>query len=614
MKTDALNQVLFGVDSIYDLQAVLAQFEQLTLANIVAISGVYLIHLGAALFAAKTCTTAFMRMTGASHPNHYSRWPRLPWRPACKFWLSVKRWYERVFLIGKLGSTGGFAGVMATLTLLYKPGQLLLGRASAFDIGLAQPIGIKPQRHLFCYAQTGSGKTTLLITIIACWIGSVIVVDPKAQIRDALAGKDRRTWYTVDPYGTSKAEQSDSINVFDCIKDAMVRDGADAAVLWSSRIVEALIVTPTGSRTPYFTDVSRQFLMGLILHVLTAHPEEDHNLPFVRDLIVNGYRVFNDDGAEETQGSEAQGLLLRAMSQNTAFGITIPGAASALDSASGETGGNVRSTLQEQTKWLDIPQIRAVLKETTVPISELKTRDDIVLAVTAPITSIREELSAFNRLMTNVTLYTFQDIKEKKGLCLFACDELPSQGHNAILPIILAIARSFGLVFLGIAQNVELMKAVYQGSWKAFSGEADTTWWMGCTHPDSRAQLSAMLGKKTIVEKDRHTGRKAYREVPVMDADQVGRYLDPNSDNLIVTRAGGRALRLKNEPYFKALPVWAYSPDPDHREPLLRRLMRAFCTSRKGDGPQMHEPEHEASQHPETIEEEPDDQTIDDGF
>ena len=45
---------------------------------------------------------------------------------------------------------------------------------------------------------------------------------------------------------------------------------------------------------------------------------------------------------------------------------------------------------------------------------------------------------------------------------------------------------------------------------------------------------------------------------------------------MIVTRAGGRALRLMNEPYFKALPVWAYDPDPDHREAFLRRVMRAL--------------------------------------
>lgn len=556
-------------------------------AAMVLEAGAYTIGAALANFAVKTLATGIARALGVSHPAHYRLWPHLPWRLPYKCWLWIKRWYERARLVGRRGATGGFAGVLATLTLLYRPRQLLLGRVSAFDIGLAQPVGIKPKRHLFCYAQTGSGKTTLLITIVACWNGSVLLVDPKAQIVDALMEKDqKRIWYVIDPYRISKTEKSACINVFDCIKEAVARGGFDAAVLWAARIAEALIVTPSGSRVPYFTEVSRQFLSGLILHVLSAYPEDCHNLPFVRDLIVIGCPVYNEDGSEETKGTEAQALLLHSMSQNMAFGITIPGAASAMMSASGETGGNVRSTLQEQTKWLDLPQIRAVLRETTIPLSALKTRDDVVLAVTAPITSIREELSAFNRLLTNITLYTFQDINQSKGLCLFACDELPSQGHNAILPVLLAVARSMKLVFFGIAQNVELMKAVYPNHWKSFSGEADATWWMGCTHPDSRNFLSEQLGKKTIVEIDHQTGRKSYREVPVMDADQVGRYLDPDSGNVIVTRAGGRALRLKNEPYYRALPVWAYSPDPDHREPLLRRITRYFFARKKTRKPE----------------------------
>lgn len=612
MNTGALVQKLFGVEDLYDLQALAAQIDQLTPENITLLVVFYSIHLGAGLFAIKTCSTALTRLIGASHPDHYSRWPLLPWRPVFKQWLAIQRWYERVILIGSRGSTGGFAGVLATLTLLYKPGHLLLGRASAFDIGLAQPVGIKPQRHLFCYAQTGSGKTTLLITILQCWAGSALVIDPKGQIVEALMDQDsKRTWFVIDPYRISKAAQSACINFFDCIKEAVARDGAAVAVLWALRIAEAMIITPPGARTPYFTDVSRQFLSGLILHVLTAYPEECHNLPFVRDLIVIGCRIYNEDGSEETKGDEAQVMLLAEMSKNTSFGITIPGAASALISASGEASGNVRSTLQEQSKWLDLPQIRALLRITTIPISALKTQDDMVLAVTAPITSIREELSAFNRLLTNVTLYTFQDIKESKGLCLLACDELPSQGHNASLPVLLAVARSMKLVFFGIAQNVELMRATYPDHWKSFSGEADATWWMGCTHSDSKSFLSEQLGKKTIVEKDRRTGRKSYREVQVMDADQVGRYLDPDSGNVIVTRAGGRPLRLKNEPYFKALPVWAYSPDPDHREPLLRRLGRCLFARKKTKKSETEIPAIETPVEAQPIEEKSDDQAHD---
>ncbi len=33
-------------------------------------------------------------------------------------------------------------------------------------------------------------------------------------------------------------------------------------------------------------------------------------------------------------------------------------------------------------------------------------------------------------------------------------------------------------------------------------------------------------------------------------------------------------MKLKNEPYFKALPVWKYAADPAYQEVFLRRCMR----------------------------------------
>lgn len=528
-----------------------------------------------ALIALRTVMTWLGRLFGFYAPDHYYRWPHWPWRPIYRVYLSLRQWHERVFVLGKRGSTGGFTGILALLCMLFKPGMVHLGRASAFGIGLLQPVGMKVTRHLFMLAMTGAGKTTALISIISLWRGSVFIIDPKAQIVDFLCKHDKRTWYVFDPDGISTTNSA-SINFFDCIKEAVKRDGDGAAVLWAMRISEALIVTPSGSKSPYFSDVSRQFLAGLILHVLSAHEPEDHHLPLVRDLIVGGYRVYDDDGQEMTQGDEAHALLMDQMAKNSAFDGVIAGAVSAMQSAGGETGGNVRSTLQEQTKCLDLPNLRKHLKHSDFSLGELKTRNDIVFAFTASIYSLREEFSRPSRLLTNMIAYTFESVKEKKGQCLTVIDELPSQGYNATLEVMLAVARSMGQTFLGVSQNIELMKKHYPGSWKSFIGEADATFWMGGNHPDNAQFLSQLLGKKTHVSVDPRNGNKTAREITVMEPEQVARYLDPNSDNLIVTRAGGRALKLRNDPYFKALPVWRYTPDPQHGDQGFRQITRMF--------------------------------------
>ena len=80
-------------------------------------------------------------------------------------------------------ATGGFANALETLTHLYKPDHVLLGRAFAWGVGLLQPIGIKVERHLFMYAMTGAGKTTALITILSTWPNSVLCIGHKSPIR-----------------------------------------------------------------------------------------------------------------------------------------------------------------------------------------------------------------------------------------------------------------------------------------------------------------------------------------------------------------------------------------------------------------------------------------------
>lgn len=534
---------------------------------------IYTVNVPFYIFLVRTILINLSRKFGLFHPSQYRYWPRVPWRTLMIFWVKLRIWFERTFQMGKR-ATGGFANALETLTLMFKPGQIFLGRAFAWGFGLLQPVGMKVQRHLFMYAMTGAGKTTALVTILSTWRNSVFCIDPKAQITNALFQHDWRKWVVLDPYGISWATSA-AFNAIDCIKDAIERDGSKAAVLWAIRIAQALIVTPIGSRTPYFADTARAMLVGVILHVLSYHPKEDHNLPYIRTLLVNGYRVFDKEtGKEETTPEEAQQLLLRSMLSNPAFDGAVAGAAATLMSASGDTGGNVRSTLQEQTKWLDIPAVRDILKSTTLPLSDLKTRNDVVLSLTAPVLSIREELAPLCRLLTNMTAYTFESVREKQGQCLNIIDELPSQGYNETFEVTLAVARSYGQTILGISQNIELMKKTYPKSWTTFSGEADAVFWMATNHDETALHLSQILGKKSFVEKDSYSGRKTYREVPVMDADQVKRFLSPDSGNLIITRAGMRALKLKNEPYFKALPVWDYAADPEHQETFLRRLTR----------------------------------------
>ncbi len=523
------------------------------------------------LFVLRTLTTVLLRSLGLSHPAHYRLWPRLPWRAVFKIWLAIKRWKEQVFRFGKL-ATGGFASVPAVLTLMYTPSKVFLGRVYAWGFGLLQPIGLSVSRHIFCYAMTGAGKSVWLIAMLSLWRGSAWIIDPKGQVRDALRRVDKRHWVVFEPYG----ETTDGFNPFDDIKAAILREGGSAAIKWATRVAQALVVTPAGSRQPYFTDTARGFLVGLILHVLSMHEETEHHLGYARELIVHGYRVYGEDGALDSSPEDSRELLFKMMRENPAFDGAVAGGVAALISTGKETMGNVLSTLQEQTKWLDITSVANMLKTTTRPLSDAKTRDDVVFAFCAPVLSIREELAPLTRLLTNLTAYTFESVQEKKGQCLMVADELQAQGYNATIEVILPVFRSLGVTFVGIAQDEEGMKAAYPKTYQAFRGNADFTLWMATAHPSNLEALRKALGEKTHVEVDRRSRRRTRRNVPVMDVDQIGRFLEPGKGNVIVTRAGQRAVKLKLDPYFTALPVTRYDADPDHRERFLRAITRFF--------------------------------------
>jgi type IV secretory pathway TraG/TraD family ATPase VirD4 len=524
-------------------------------------------------FVFKTLVIFVLRQFGCSTPELYSKFPTLPWRSFYLLKMRVARWHEHIFKFGKQ-QTGGFASVFAVLTNHFSAGKIFIGRPWVCGFGLFQSIGIKLTKHMLIVAGTGSGKTSTIIASLSKWKGSAFVLDPTSIITSTLARNDKkREWLELSPY---EPETTAQINPFDDAKAAVIREGADAAIKWSYRIGESFIKTESNAKQPFFTDTSRGFFVGLFLHILSAHPEEEHNLGVLRELIIHGYKVFDEDGKLLSTPEESRQLLYRSMLNNPAHGGAVAGAASPFINASPETKGNLEATLQEKTKILDIPAVRHFFAKTTRPLSDLKTKNDVVFILNIPLFSLRQELNGVAMLVQNLVFYTFESIKERNGLTLFVTDEAQAQGYNPTLEIAMPTARSQGLIIIVITQDLDGMEAEYKKTYLSFIGNADIVLWMATAHPSNKRRLCSLLGKKTLVTKDRDSGRKTYREVDVMTEEQIERFLSPETGNFIATVAGKRAWRCKLDPFFKSLPVWSYQPDPNHKEPMLRRIGRFF--------------------------------------
>ena len=561
-----------AIPSIPELAELIATLQSISPEEIVGLAAIMGLTYVFTCFVVKAMLLRLLRAFGLYSPPVYAALPStLPyWRVIFRLHMTFTHWRETVFRFGQY-ATAGFASTLATMTQLYTPSTVLIGRVWWAGFGLIQPVGVRIQRHIMVYAMTGAGKTTWIITMLALWRGSACIVDPKGQITNALAQADKREWIVFRPHETERSAQW---NPLDNIKAAMQREGHDSAVKWAQRLSESLIITPAQTKTPFFADTARGYLTGLILHVLSAHEDDCHTLLFVYELAVHGYRVFNNDGAIESTPKEARQILDKKLLENPEFQGAVSSSASAFINASGDTKGSLVATLLEQLKWMALPSVKFLLSATTRPLSDAKSRDDVVFAFVTPVLSLREELKPLFRVYTNFVSYTFESVPKKKGQCLFVIDEVQAMGHNATLEVALPVARSYGLSVVAIAQDREGMKASYPQTYGSFEGNADVVLFMATNHPDNYNYVSQALGKRTHIETDHRTGRKAYRETDVMTPDQVKRFLSPDTGNLIALRAGARALRLKIAPYFSELPITAYAPDPDHREPILRRISR----------------------------------------
>ncbi len=526
------------------------------------------------LFVARTIVIFASRQFGLYHPEHYAKWPRLPYRPILKGYFKITNWWEDLTKMGRV-ATGGFAKPLAVLQLLYRKGRnrLLVGRFYALGLGWLMPLSLEIQRHGMLIASSGAGKTTALTTMVSTWEGSAFIIDPKSQIWNALIGRDNRRWYKIAPY----SKDSHCWNFFDDIKAAIEREGVEIGSRWAYKAGEALITVNPNANNPFFAETAKSLIPGLILHIISREHPDNHNPAYLYKLLQFGYRIFNQEtGIEETTAKDAKELLLRLMRKNSAFNDAVSGSIAGIESASDSAAGDVLATALSQLKWLAVQGVQNVVSKTTIPpLSELKSTDDYVLEFDAPILSIRQELAPFLRLLSDFVIYTFEtpDIK-KNGQTLGVIDELPSI-ELKVLDVAIPVLRSMGLSVLGATQDLEILQKAHPKSWEGFLGNADFVICAGTNHDTTAEYISRVLGKVTIQEKDPTTGRKSRQTVEVATPDQIKRFLFPKKENIIILRNGERAIKAKDILFFRELPFWKFNPDTEHKETFLRRLARS---------------------------------------
>jgi len=531
------------------------------------------------------------RIFGFYSPEQFSGWLKLtiPWRPFFPPILSVAMFWRRL----KYGvrASGRWASWPETAYHVWKPGKIFLGRPAPLGVPLFQPVGIKGERHLVMIAGAGSGKTTLLMTMLGMLEGNAFVIDVDGQIINALRrrlgdggrgilGKNKKVC-VLDPYQLAREGAGSSWNPIEEIDKAVERHGRDAAVRFADTLAQA-IVKNDDSHQPFFANAARTFIKGLILYVWACEEPERRNIVRVRELLTMG--LVEKAGPKD----DPFGVLLYEMLQVEDFDGVIARAAGVMASSQGKDGKNhPRSTAIEQTSWLDIPEVAAISQHSDFYCEDLKT-GNVCLFIVAPVTDIQTKLSGWARALTMMTMYAFENIPGKlEHPCLFALDEMPSLGRIEAVETAAPVFRKYGIRLLAITQDLEKLRAVYPNTWGGFLGNSEAVIWMGTDHQENIDYLFKILGNTTRKEKiegspwwqfwgEKVKARYQKVERPLIYAHQLREFLDKDRGNIIVTRNGKRPMRLKNDPYYRALPVFAYEADRHYGETLPRSLTRGL--------------------------------------
>jgi len=291
--------------------------------------------------------------------------------------------------------------------------------------------------HILTVAPTRTGKGTChLIPNLLTYFGSAVVNDIKGE-NAAITANCREnlnnTVFRFAPFGKNSAYW----NPLDFISA-----GEDA---WEDAAVVADMLIDSGKEvSEFWSDEGRNFLRGVILHVVTSRRTEKRNMAEVRDIL--------------TQSGDEFDLSLDEMTKSD---ITlVKRAANTFINADEKVKAGILSTLNSQMGIWDSPRLTKIMGKSDFKFEDLKT-DFITVYFCIP----PERLSVYAplmRLFFGVALASMTRDKNKPLFPVtFFLDEFPQLGRMKLIEEGIAYLAGYGVRLWLFAQDLGQIKSAY---------------------------------------------------------------------------------------------------------------------------------------------------------
>ena len=451
--------------------------------------------------------------------------------------ITEKPSFRQWFSFGQ-GGNARWAGAYTfdKLTALPKTERgLFLGKTLMQDTVSRTPISLprSDDAHHITIAQTGAGKSvTALWTNLKRYPGPMIVLDPKGEHATFSAASRLNGSYILDPFGRVTDPALGSMRV-----SYNPLDNIDINAPGARGFLEAISdgCVLKEEKDKHFSENAKTIIEGVIAHVLSRHPKEDQNLPFVANL----FRGFDPElGVSDPAGFDA---IISEMSTNNAAGGLPMDAANILLSAGDRERGSTLTTCFRSLKWVTDPPMRTQLMGSDFPIlrDTIRSNGGKSIFIVLPFEYMEEssQIRWMRTLINVATVYLFRHPIEGNDApkLLLILDEFFKLGYMAKLEEGIVTARGAGMKYWVLTQDIGQLKKLYSATWETFLGSSNVQVF-GMNHQDTLEWVASALGG----EKDKSSGR-----YPLLRPDQVREFLGKESPTQIIIPVNGLPMRLE---------------------------------------------------------------------
>jgi type IV secretion system protein VirD4 len=453
-----------------------------------------------------------------------------------------------------------------------RPGGKILVGALADKL-----VGIEDNRHVLTVAGSRAGKSVMLIGNLLFYRGSILATDPKAELANITAARRERLGqrvHVLDPFESASPRIAHLRRSYNPL--AVLKPGSSTIIEDAGLIADALVVRTGNEKDPHWDESARNFIEGLILHVISdPRFEGQRNLITVRDLIRTALAEESADAVgkdEEPLCQLEKDMLVNAARLRRAdatgdLGGVIDGAARDFYEKGVSERAGVLSTVRRHTKFLDYTAMRRVLAGHDFDLADLK-RDPKGVSVYLCLPASRMGLcNRWLRIFINQLLDAMEREKTVPAVPVLAClDEFPVLGYMRQLEDAAGQIASFHVKLWVLLQDWSQGKALYKERWETFAGNAGIMQFFGNNDLATLDYVSRRLGK-TRIEVTRQgevgpeqaqaglSGRSASLELcDLLTADEASRQF-ARSDRLkreLVIWAGFDPMILQRVEYFDA--------------------------------------------------------------